>query len=363
MKVLCLFDYSVAERNWNRWKNKEERESPEHHLWGITHLHKYGIDVEVLPYEKYVVIKKIGKKFKLGDLEQQLRVIFNLSQYDLLYSTCQTSTILLSLLRILGILPKPIVVKLERPFKNGLFSKMLLRLFAKGHDKLLCLSSRVEDQLKNEFGISEKKLALLNWGPDLPSYEREKNDINSSETAFIMSAGNMSRDYNTLAKAFSEISFQLRIYCSEASAPTTSLTPNVKVQYKHPIMPSALSWKELVAEYERAYAIAIPLYIPQNRVNTTPLYGLTSLLDAMAMGKATIMTKHRQVNIDIEKEGIGIWVEAGDVKGWEEAIDFLLEHPNETQKMGKRARHLCEVKYNLEIFSSQLAKELSSVLL
>ncbi|TAF06984.1 MAG: glycosyltransferase [Nostocales cyanobacterium] len=366
MKVLCLFDYASADRSWERWQNKEERESPEHHLWGITHLHKNGIDVDILPYQKFRLIKQIGEKLKLGDLDQQLRVIFIAHQYDVIYSTCQTSTLILGLLRILGIFKTPLVVKLERPFKNNTLNKILLKILAKAHDKILCLSNRTENQLRDDFGVNKNKLALLDWGPDLPSYDDyEFPAHNIDEQRVFVSAGNESRDYNTLVQAFSKVDCPLKIYCSSKSAPTlTPLSPNIKIQYSNRetlvLAWKALSWKELLSEYAQAYAITIPLYIPPHRIDTTPLYGLTSLLDAMAMGKPVIMTKHRQANIDVEKEKIGLWVEPGDVKGWQQAVAYLLEHPEEAQEMGKRGRILAEQKYNLENFSSQLATALKT---
>jgi len=78
------------------------------------------------------------------------------------------------------------------------------------------------------------------------------------------------------------------------------------------------------------------------------------------MGKAVIMTRNRQIDIDIEKEGIGIFIKPGDVEGWKRAIYYLLEHPQETEEMGDRARSLCESRYNLEYFSSRLASILQS---
>lgn len=368
MKGLCLFDYASVDHNWERWKNKQPRENPEQYLWGVTHLDKYGIEAEVLPYEKFVFLRKIGEKLKIGDLDQQLRTILIAHNYDIIYSTCQTSTLLLALLRIIGILKTPLIVKLERPFKNNQFNKILLKLFAKGHDKILCLSSRTEKQLKDEFGISPEKVVLLDWGPNLPSYDDyhfSYNDIINDKHPLFVSAGNESRDYNLLVKAFDGMDCNLQIYCSSKSAPTVvPVSPNIKVQYSNKdtlaLAWKALSWQELLAEYARAYAIAIPLSIPQHRIDTTPLYGLTSLLDAMAMGKAVIMTKHRQANIDIEKEGIGLWVEPGDVTGWQKAVSYLLKHPEQTREMGKRARKLAEQKYNLEHFSAQLAAALKS---
>ncbi|MBD2336874.1 glycosyltransferase family 4 protein [Calothrix sp. FACHB-156] len=366
MKILCLFDYASADRSWERWQKKLERESPEHHLWGITHLHKYGIDVDVLPYEKLSLIKRIGEKLKIGDLDQQLRVIFIAHNYDLIYSTCQTSTLLLGLLRIVGIFRTPLVVKLERPFKKNQLNQILVNFFAQAHDKILCLSSQTVNRLKNDFGVDKDKLALLDWGPDLPSYDDYKfPDYDISAEKVFVSAGNESRDYNTLAQAFNEIDSPLKIYCSRKSAPTINPhSPNITIQYSQretlALAWKAISWQDLLSEYAKAYAITIPLYIPPHRIDTTPLYGVTSLLDAMAMGKPVIMTKHRQANIDVEKEKIGLWVEPGDVKGWQQAVNYLLEHPEEAQEMGKRGRILAEQKYNLEIFGSQLARALKT---
>jgi glycosyltransferase involved in cell wall biosynthesis len=359
MKVLFLMNHYV-EYDWEQWKKKGQTDSPKHHLWGITHLQKYDIHVEVLPYEKYKFLKKLGYQLRLGDLDQQLRALFSQSQYDLIYSGCQTSTIILSLLRSLGLFRKPILVKLERPFRVNFWSKIFVKLFASGHDRLLCLSSRVKNQLRDEFGIPESKLPLLNWGADCSDYEIKNSDRNPE---IILTAGGTSRDYNTLVKAFAEVNYPLQIYCTGKSAPTVSEIPaNITCRYNDETEKNAVSFQDLLAEYERAYAIAIPLEVPANRADTTTLIGLTSLLEAMAMGKAVIMTKHRQVNIDVEKEGIGLWVEPGDVKGWQKAISYLLEHPNETKQMGKRARELCEKTYNLEVFSSQLAEEITRVL-
>ena len=39
-------------------------------------------------------------------------------------------------------------------------------------------------------------------------------------------------------------------------------------------------------------------------------------MDCLGIGKPVIMTKNPNIDIDIEKEGIGHWVEPGDVEEW-----------------------------------------------
>jgi len=101
--------------------------------------------------------------------------------------------------------------------------------------------------------------------------------------------------------------------------------------------------------YKDAYAIAIPLN------ETDALAGLTSLMDAMAMGRPVIMTRNPYVDIDIDALGIGIWVDTGDISGWKSAISKLLADPMMALEMGERARRLCEKGFNIRQFSKNLA--------
>jgi glycosyltransferase involved in cell wall biosynthesis len=350
MKVLFINNYPM-DKAWEEWKSGEY---PGHHLWGVTHLHKFGIEVEILPHEKYSILNKIGCKFKLGNyLDIQMRTLLRYSQYDLVYSGCQFNTLILSMLQSIGIFQKPIIAIVHHPMIKGKKSNV----FIKGHNKLLCLSKSVLRQLEKEFNAGDGKAYLLDWGVDLPFYEKQSNEASADrETSFFVSAGKSARDHDTLAKAFFGINYPLKIYCSAQSAPTISELPsNIIVRFNHPTN-NAISYNALLAEYKKAYAIAIPL------IDTDGLAGLTSLLDAMAMGKPAIMTKNNQVDIDIEKEGIGIWIDPGDVKGWQEAVTYLLANPQEARAMGNRGYYLCKNKYNLETFSANLARIFKSSL-
>ena len=359
VKVLFLMSWSMEEE-WQLWQTKKLSHLPTHYLWGTTQLDPSEIEVMIFPYEKFKFLKRFGDWLHLGDLEQQIRLCFSRSHYDVVYANNQRGSTLLAVLKCLGLFRKPLLVKLERPFGSSWLSHVALKIFARGHTKIICLSSRIQDQLKDEFGIPLEKIPLLDWGPDLAFYDRVSSGV-TSEPKFFLSAGSTWRDYDTLVTGFLKINYPLEIYCSADSAPTrTDLPETIQVQFNQAKKGAALSFADLIQKYEKAYAVLIPLDVPQHRANTTNLIGLTSLLEAMAMGKAVVMTKHRQVNIDIEKEGIGLWVEPDDAAGWEKAITYLLEHPEETQKMGERSRYLCEAKYNLETYAAGLTEILKS---
>jgi glycosyltransferase involved in cell wall biosynthesis len=105
-----------------------------------------------------------------------------------------------------------------------------------------------------------------------------------------------------------------------------------------------MNYQELL----RACVLAIPL------VANTSLAGLTSLMDALGTGKLVIMTRHPLIDIDIEKEGIGKWVEPGDIEGWTRALSFFHRHPEESQAMGLRARALVDNGLNSSSFADQV---------
>lgn len=86
--------------------------------------------------------------------------------------------------------------------------------------------------------------------------------------------------------------------------------------------------------------------------------GLTTLVEAYALGIPVVCSRNPNFEIDIDKEGIGIAVEYGDVEGWVKAIRYLSTHPEKAREMGENARKLGEKRFNLEIFSKEIAQRL-----
>ncbi|MBW4469056.1 MAG: glycosyltransferase [Stenomitos rutilans HA7619-LM2] len=355
MKALFMNNYPM-DQAWESWQNGEY---PGHHLWGATHLAKHGIEVEIVPYQTLKLLNKIGCKLGLGDhLDQQLRVLFHRADFDVVYSACQTTTFLLSVLRSLRLFHKPIVALIHHPLNHTLKET----LFLKGHDRLLCLSPTIMEPFAQTPRI-HKKMDLIEWGADLPFYDQmqpealeQETVLSANQAPFIVSAGKTERDHDTLVNALLHLDCSLQIYCSAHTAPTFKNLPDrITIHASHSAH-NAVSYQEILAAYHRAFAIAIPL------TSTNNLAGLTSLLDAMAVGKPVIMTRNSHIELDIEKEGIGFWVEPGDVQGWQRAIAYLLANPEEASAIGDRSRHLCATKYNLDTFTNTLARTLKSVL-
>jgi glycosyltransferase involved in cell wall biosynthesis len=334
---------------------------PGHHLWGALQLRDYGFNVGTLPFRKLTSEKKLLEKLKRWSTIDQQVVASLCNKYDMVYSGSLDAVKTLALMRGVQLWPRPIVSIVHHPIPDarlqslkygGLFDELeglVWRLILKGTDRLVCLSKKVAESIAGPYPELEERTAVVDWGPDLSfyPYEPRRGDL-------VVSAGKTDRDYDTLCEALKAIQIPTKIFCSVDSGPGRVDLPWVDVVqggYKK----NVVSYRELRAWYSCAMMIAIPLK------DVDGLTGLTSLLDAMAMGKPVVITRNSCLDIDVEKEGCGIWVEPRDVDGWQSALNYIVDNPREAAAMGQRGRILCEKRYNIENFVEQLVRIIGSL--
>lgn len=355
MKILFLnnYDMRIIHALW------KAGEFPGHHLWGASHLHHHGVDLDVIEFERFPffnnhwrVQRFLGlNQLSMRGLDQQLRTLYRFD-HDAIFSACQDHTFLLAKLRALGILRKPLVATIHHPIPRGTVD----RYFFSGHDRLICLSEKMRDSLLYDHDLNPNKVVKINWGVDLDFYGpyHDLPDLGQS-LPHVISAGKSNRDFNVLVDAVRHLHCQLDIYCSLNSRPSIDPLPdNVSVTVGSRGS-NAVSFPEMMEAYSKSQIIAIPL----NQANV--LSGLTSLLDALAIGRPVIMTRSPYIDIDIEAAGVGIWVDPGDTAGWRSAISLLSSDFELRRDMGRRARQLCEDEYRIEKYSARLSEVFKSL--
>jgi glycosyltransferase involved in cell wall biosynthesis len=344
--VLCLNNYDVG------WFAQDPPSSPNHFLYGIDQLHRRGFRVTVCGDRSWRLLTwlqrltaKAHLPIPLGDLSRQWNALPELRTADLIYSPCDSVVWGLSYLRAAGLLRIPVVCLAHHPLLRGrarVVRRPWVRLALRGIDAFPSLSTAVADEI-NRLAPGRGLSRPLPWGPDL-NYYPPYNPPGRG----VVSAGRTGRDFDTLGAAASMTTSPVTIICP-ASCVTLAFRrfgPNVTVlAHENPIH---YTYPQLIEKYTAARAIAIPM------VPASGLCGLTSLLDALAMGRAVIMTRNSLIDINIESEGIGFWVGPGDTAGWERAIRFFEEHPAEAEAMGRRARRLAEDRYNSGAFAEEL---------
>ena len=172
----------------------------------------------------------------------------------------------------------------------------------------------------------------------------------------VVAAGKMHRDWLTLAAAAVQADAPVTIICPRTTADPRLAAFGGLVRVLSPKLGLRIPMEWVLAQYARARVLAIPLHPVRQ------MCGHWALIDALGMGKPVIATHHPLLDIDIEGEGIGVWVAPGDVDGWARAIRFFKDHPDEAARMGRRARRLVDEGFDARTFAHQLMDVFDSVL-
>jgi glycosyltransferase involved in cell wall biosynthesis len=182
----------------------------------------------------------------------------------------------------------------------------------------------------------------------------------------IASAGREFRDYLTLMRAASGLPVDVRIasgshWSSRRSTfRAADVPPNVTLGPR--------TYAELRDLYASAHFVVVPL------VDVDFQAGIITILEAMAMGKAVIVSRTRgQRGVvsgpmieggafrdigEAASEQNGIYVPPASPDDLRDAIDYLLAHPDAARSMGAAGRRLVEREMPVELFAERLAERI-----
>jgi glycosyltransferase involved in cell wall biosynthesis len=332
---------------------------PDSLIYGVEQMARAGHDLRFVPFAASSALQRLSRLLwrafpllPLGDLDQQWSCLKQLNGADLIYAPCQTQTAALGYLRALGWLNTPVVALAHHCLNYGRLAaprERFIRAMLRGVDAFPSLSRMVATEINT---LAPGKSRSLVWGPPRSFYPPADGPGSG-----IVAAGRTGRDFVTLGRAASRTSVITRIVCLQGAVQPDFSEFSANVQLTVQPNDKFMSYAELIAIYSQARALAIPLHVsPQS------LAGLTSLTDALGMGKPVIMTRHPLIDLDIEAEGVGFWVEPGDVEGWCERIAFLDGNPSAALEMGRRATQLVASRWNSNVFARDMIGIISDVL-
>ena len=333
-------------------------EFPKHFLYGACHLPDNGIEV----------VYHRSPRRPMGRLRTALhtawRVLTCRQHYDAIYATHYKGLELLVLLRALRIYRKPIVVWHHQPIVTS-GSKLREwggRLFYRGFDRLIFFSQKLVDDSLHSRKANPQKMIVGHWGADLDFYDRIRQSVaDTMAPGFnFIATGKEQRDQPTLISAFNATSQHLILYIGINPDPNVP-NPNLEaVNNCHPaqnisvVKICGLLPYEIACEVARQQCVAVCCH------NTRYTAGLTTVVEALALGIPLICSRNPQIPIDIDATQCGITVDYGDVQGWQKAIEYMATHPEEAQRMGQRGRIIAEQQFNDRKCAAEVAEVLKS---
>jgi len=107
---------------------------------------------------------------------------------------------------------------------------------------------------------------------------------------------------------------------------------------------------EVASLLGRARVGLVPLHRMPNFLNALPV----KLFEYMSAGVPVVVSDFPLWRQIVQDAGCGLLVDPGDSKGMAHAIEYLLTHPEEAQRMGARGREAIERRYNWKTEEEQL---------
>ncbi|MEX2574295.1 MAG: glycosyltransferase family 4 protein [Balneolaceae bacterium] len=292
-------------------------------------------------------------------LAQIIEALFIQHEYDIILS--QSEKVGLPLAWIMKYLRMKtphlsIVARITSRDKNKEKQKMWFVKKTKDHISRFIVWSSVQRKIAIEkLDVNPNRITHLKIGTDQKFWSPETSP---PETDMICSAGMEMRDYPTLIQALKTLDIPCHI---AAGATRGEIFNTVRRLYKINNLPKHLTvgfkkHEELREIYNRSRFIVVPL------LQTDSDNGLTTILEAMSMGKPVICSRVEGL-VDIVREGVtGIFVPQGDSEAMKEAILELWNDPERCKKMGKAAREYIEENHSMERFVQAVKEEAQSTL-
>jgi glycosyltransferase involved in cell wall biosynthesis len=177
--------------------------------------------------------------------------------------------------------------------------------------------------------------------------------LNGRRGPVISAVGLEYRDYPTLMESVRELPVQAVL--AAASPWSKRRDTTIGKQLPDNVLVHRFSQYELRELYAASRFVVMPLYPVDYQT------GVTAILEAMAMGKAVICTRTPgQTDVIVDGEN-GLYVEPGDPDSMRSTIQWLLDRPEESDRMGRNGRQLVDQEMSLEKYVQRLAKFIETI--
>jgi len=349
MKTLLLIP-SVVKTGIETEVAAGDHPTMDYHALAAALRHEQGATTEILDYASIYretsPLVRLARRFLGRDAALALLAFQRRGEFSVMFSNGENVGIPLALL--LGLLPRRVGhVTIGHRLSTG--KKQLFFRVLKAQrrlDKIFVYAQSQYDWAADRLHLSPDQLALIPFHADDRFYHSLPGPVNPDQ---ICAAGLEWRDYPTLIAAVESLP-DLSVKLAAASpwskhkdeTAERVLPPNVDAR--------RYQYHELRQLYAESSFVVVPLY------ETDFQAGVTTILEAMAMGKAVITTRTAgQTDVITDGEN-GLTVAPGDVAGWREAITRLRSDAALRERLGHNARRWIEEHATLDRWAARIAQ-------
>jgi glycosyltransferase involved in cell wall biosynthesis len=268
-----------------------------------------------------------------------LKVLLTARKADLICAHLESSVLIL-LLRRLFCFRVPVLIW-EMPWSPGWrFRETVARLALPRAQGCVVFGRNQIHLIHREFGNGVPVFFQL-FHTDTEFYSPRSGT--PSARKIVWSCGlDAGRDFSVLLEASKHVDALFRIKAGKLRAPANEF-PNVALESRF------LPPEEFRQQYANASVVVV---CTQDTPNAS---GVTSLMEALSMGRPTIVSDNPALRDYIPQDATLV-VPVGDAEALRKAITYLLENPDIAETMGRRARDFALKHFSAERHFAEMAK-------
>jgi glycosyltransferase involved in cell wall biosynthesis len=230
------------------------------------------------------------------------------------------------------------------PRKKALLHR-LLRL-QRRVDVVIVYSTAQRRFAIEELGYRPAQVVLSTFMVDTEFWRPEHVTVETPERPLLCAVGQELRDYPTLVAAMRDLDVDLAIAAVSPWSKRSDSSADIEI----PANVTARGY-DLFALRE-LYATAALVVVPLQETDFQA--GITTILEAMSMGKPVVCTSTTGQTDTIVDGETGVYVEPGDVAAMRAAIERLLADPAEAARLGANARAWVVANAGLDAYVERL---------
>lgn len=219
-------------------------------------------------------------------------------------------------------------------------------------DRYIVYSSRQGAFLREHLNVEAHRVVLSTFMVDTEFFSPEAVDV--GQRTMICSAGLERRDYATMMKAVEGLDVEVVIAAASPWSKQSDATAGVVLPAN--VSVSKLSLFELRDLYAASRFVVMPL------VDVDFQAGITTILEAMAMGRPVVCTRTSGQTDTIVDGETGSYVAPGDVEALRNAIDLLLTDPDRIERQGSSARDWVVAHADIDVYAEGLSTIMDELL-
>lgn len=292
---------------------------PRSHLWGVFDYlltHRGGI--------KWHCARKSLKYPRIQHLWEIFKIFVKYWNVDIVYSALPGYELLFLLVKKLRLKKYKIVTVVHHPCQR-------LHMLP-AYDRLIFISKKAYEKYQDKDNTE-----YIFWGPDMDFYLQKADEIEYD----LVAAGKTHRDYNLMKSQCNKFNVKYIIFGD-------------KSQIKNEI-----SYVDLLNIYCKSKFVCMPL--SNINLDGKLLIGLTSFVDAMALGLPVLISDNSEIGIDIEELNLGLVYKAGDEKDFASKLKTLISMSDNDYNEMSKSCHEFAVHNSFSIFSRKVNAMLESV--